>query len=92
MESSRDDNLPERLTRLNDTEMETEKEREKETSSAAPTYPSNQKRILIMMALYLAVFLVTLVRTNAVSYYKSPIITRTVGPKHHIDSDTAYYG
>jgi hypothetical protein len=29
---------------------------------AAVPYPSNQKRILIMTALYLAVFLVTLVR------------------------------
>ena len=32
------------------------------TADAAVPYPSNQKRILIMTALYLAVFLVTLVR------------------------------
>lgn len=32
-------------------------------AAAAVPYPSNQKRILIMTALYLAVFLVTLVRT-----------------------------
>jgi len=32
------------------------------TAAAAVPYPSNQKRILIMTALYLAVFLVTLVR------------------------------
>jgi hypothetical protein len=32
------------------------------TAAAVVPYPSNQKRILIMAALYLAVFLVTLVR------------------------------
>jgi hypothetical protein len=31
-------------------------------AAAAAPYPSNQKRILIMTALYLAIFLVTLVR------------------------------
>jgi len=38
---------------------------EKKEATAAATavpYPSNQKRVVIMTALYLAVFLVTLVR------------------------------
>jgi hypothetical protein len=36
-------------------------EKDKEASSPAPTYPSQQKQIFIMAALYLALFLVTLV-------------------------------
>ena len=33
----------------------------KENGASAPTYPSNKKRIIIMAALYLAIFLLTLV-------------------------------
>ena len=41
-----------------------EKMEKKEATAAATAvpYPSNQKRVVIMTALYLAVFLVTLVR------------------------------
>jgi hypothetical protein len=42
-------------------EMEIKKEKEKEASGPAPTYPSQRKQITIMAALYLALFLVTLV-------------------------------
>ena len=50
---------------------EKQAEQDEETSApaavaatAAAAYPSNKKRILIMTALYLAVFLVTLVRPH----------------------------
>jgi hypothetical protein len=42
-------------------QVEIKKEKEKEASGPAPTYPSQRKQITIMAALYLALFLVTLV-------------------------------
>lgn len=64
--ASRDDKTSLRST--NQTEKMEKKEAAASAAVAATTagsavpYPSNQKRILIMTALYLAVFLVTLVR------------------------------
>jgi hypothetical protein len=51
-------------------------------------YPSNQKRILIMTAVYLAAFLVTLVSPFfSREFLDICLITnfgRTIGPKHYI--------
>jgi hypothetical protein len=62
---SRDDKTPiPSLGSTNQTEkMENSEEKEPAAShTSALTYPSIQKRILIMVALYLAMFLVTLVQ------------------------------
>jgi hypothetical protein len=69
--ASRDDK-----TSLRNTNKTETMEKEEEAAASAPVaaaaavavpYPSNQKRILIMTALYLAVFLVTLVRPDPFS-------------------------
>jgi hypothetical protein len=63
--SSRDDNrsiLPLRTTNQTEKMENPEKNEPVASDFAAVSYPSTQKRILIMVALYLAMFLVTLVR------------------------------
>jgi hypothetical protein len=54
--SGDDEKTPKGITQV-------EEEKEKKDESAVE-YPSNQKRVLIMTSLYLAIFLVTLVRLN----------------------------
>jgi hypothetical protein len=49
-------------TSLRSTNQTEKMEKKEATAAAAVPYPSNQKRVLIMTALYLAIFLVTLVR------------------------------
>lgn len=61
-------------------------------------YPSTQKRVVIMMALYLAVFLVTLVCDIIIleshRFYQGSdrllTFSSIAGPKHHIDSYSQY--
>jgi hypothetical protein len=48
-------------------------------------YPGLQKRILIMISLYLSIFLVTLVRHVYASAFN--LLTMAVGPKHYLDGN-----
>lgn len=64
-----------------------------EKTEGAAEYPSSMQRILIMTALYLAIFLVTLVQLplpirQLVNLLNS---SRTAGPEHHLDSHSAYH-
>jgi len=73
--------------------METEKEKttmkevERGTDMHQASYPSQQKQILIMGALYLALFLVTLVRFTPLQA-SIPLTKRPKGSKHHLNSHT----
>lgn len=51
-----------------------EKEKEEEAGAPAPIYPSQRKQITIMAALYLALFLVTLVPYTPFPSSKLPLI------------------
>jgi hypothetical protein len=61
---------------------------QEQKKDAPVVYPSNQKRILIMISLYLAIFLVTLVRLLSCKI-KFKIITALliagIGPKYYIN-------
>ena len=53
-------------------------------------YPSNQKRIVVMLALYLTVFLVTLVQPDPALYTRSIVsLTQFAGPKYHFNCDSS---
>ncbi len=67
-----------------------EKEELAASNSAVFSYPGTQKRILIMISLYLAIFLVALVRELLT--LQIGLLTRTQGPKYHIDSNPTNYG
>jgi hypothetical protein len=67
------------------------KEEGKGAKSPSTTYPSQQKQILIMAALYLALFLVTLVQCPLFKH-QLHLLIKPPGPKHHINSHSTNYG
>jgi hypothetical protein len=67
---------------------------------SAPEYPPQGKRIVIVISLYLALFLNTLVRANAFQFHIDGVSAREVcaeltcplvGPKHHLNSDPRHH-
>jgi hypothetical protein len=70
------------------------KEEGKGAKSPSATYPSQQKQILIMAALYLALFLVTLVQCPPfkLAKHQLDLLIKPPGPKHHINSHPTNYG
>jgi hypothetical protein len=54
----------------------------------AHEYPSQPKRIVIMAALYLSIFLVTLVRFIQIDFRKFSAVLTNIGSKHHLDGNS----
>ncbi len=53
-------------------------------------YPPVIKRILIMIALYLSMFLITLV-SFTINVRAPAVIHHLIGPKHHCDCDPTHH-
>lgn len=55
-------------------------------------YPNMQNRILVMIALYLSIFLVTLVWILIVFERRMNLLTTVTGPEHYLDGNSSNHG